>query len=110
MRGNAVRSAHRSIRLGLCPQVYAPCFNKNFNKFNTKVVILTVAGARERLAGASEKIAGRRFVNEVACEKTAGASEKSAVKKCVKAGACEKVAGRRFVNEARSERTAVRSV
>lgn len=74
-----------------------------------KYANLTVAGACERPAGASEKVAGRRFVNEVACEKTVGASEKTAVKRCVNAEGSEKTGGERCVNEVASERIAVKS-
>ena len=59
------------MHLGQYTQVNTPRFNTNFNYFNIKDAILTVAGACERTAGGFEKVAGRRFVNEVWFEKTA---------------------------------------
>lgn len=66
-----------------------------------------VAGARERTAGACEKLAGVKSVKVGGCEKTAWACEKSAVKKSVKEVTCERTAGARFVNEVACEKSEV---
>ena len=66
-----------------------------------------VAGARERTAGACERVAVVKSVKAGGCEKTTWACEKSAVKKSVKEVTCERTAWARFVNEVACEKREV---
>ena len=60
-----------------------------------------------KVAGAREKLAGVKSVKAGGSEKTAWACEKSAIKKSVKEIASERIAGTRFVKEVACEKTEV---